>query len=138
MRTKSFTIDDILSVMSDTLVSRRHIGGVYDVLNHMTGESLMTHQLPRASREAEPSLREQFPDLAAIEIPDWSAFSANEVRAAVFAWVDEQIAQHGETREVRALDPDDHTRIDPITELSMLRPDAEVIVVTTTPEGDPR
>lgn len=50
METKSFHIGDVLSAMTGTLVSPRHIGGVYDVLNWMTGESLMTHQLPRASR----------------------------------------------------------------------------------------
>jgi hypothetical protein len=39
------------------------------------------------------------------------------------------VAEHGETREVAPLDPVDHTRIDPLTELAMMRPDAEVITV---------
>jgi len=37
--------------------------GVYDILNYMTGDSLFTHQLPRASDECKPFLLEQFPQL---------------------------------------------------------------------------
>lgn len=58
-----FHISDILSVTTGRLVSYRHIDGVYAILNFMTGDSLFTHQLPRASRECESSLRAQFPNL---------------------------------------------------------------------------
>jgi hypothetical protein len=102
---------------------------MYEILNHLSGESLMTHQLPRVSREAEPILRERYPDLAAIEIPDWSDVPNEGRKDAVFGWLDGVVAEHGETREVAPLDPIDHTSIDPLTELTMMRPDAEVIAV---------
>jgi hypothetical protein len=127
--TRDFHIGDIISAMGGPLVSPRHIAGVYDVLNYMTGDDLFTHQLPRASRECEPHLREQHPDLAAIVFPDWSALTSDNAEATVMAWLAEQVALFGETRPIRPLPAEDHTSIDPITELKMMRPDAEVIVV---------
>ena len=53
----------MLSITTGRLVSTRHIGGVYDILNFMTGDNLFTHQLPRASDECKPYLLEQFPQL---------------------------------------------------------------------------
>lgn len=133
--TREFAIDDILSAMTGTLVSKRHIDGIYDVLNYMTGESLFTHQLPRASREAEGFLREQFPDLAAIEIPDWSDVPKDQIKDVVYGWVDSTIETHGPTRQVRPLAAKDHTSIDPFTELKMMRPDAQIITANVGTEG---
>lgn len=128
--TKPFHIGDVLSAMTGTLVSRDHIGGVYNVLNWMTGESLMTHQLPRASRECEGLLRKTFPDLAAIDLPDWSSVpNEDKERVIVHEWLAAQAAAHGETREVPRLPEQDHTQIDPIAELKMMRPDAPIVAV---------
>ena len=126
---KTFHIGDILTAMTGRLVSPSHVDGLYGILDHMTGESLMTHQLPRGSREVEDILRERFPDLAAIEIPDWSDVPVEQRKDAVLTWLGEMAAEHGETREVAPLDEDDHTHIDPIAELKMMRPDAEIIPV---------
>lgn len=126
MNTRTFHIGDILSAMTGRLVSPDHIDGVYNILNWMSGESLMTHQLPRVCREAEPVLRERFPDLAAIDIPEWDGQATKEI---VYAWLDEQAAIHGETREVAPMDASDHTVIDPLAEIKMIRPDLPVIGV---------
>lgn len=133
--TKQFHIGDIISITDGSLVSPRHIGGVYDILGWMTGESLMTHQLPRASRECEDNLRAQHPDIAAIKAPDFSVVARDKVEAAVMSWLAEQVDIHGSTREVAPLPTEDHTSIDPITELQMMRPDAAIITVTTTEES---
>lgn len=37
------------------------IGGVYEVLNFMTGDNLFTHVLPRAFKQCSPVLEVQFP-----------------------------------------------------------------------------
>jgi hypothetical protein len=129
--TKDFHIGDILSITDGHLVSPRHIDGVYDILGWMTGDQLWTHQLPRASRECEPSLREQHPDLAAVVFPD-----GLEGEQPVMAWLAEQVAMFGATRPVRKLAAVDHTPIDPITEIKMMRPDAEVIVIDLDKEAD--
>lgn len=133
--TKQFHIGDIISITDGSLVSPRHIGGVYDILNWMTGESLMTHQLPRAMRECEGSLRAQHPDIAAIKTPDWSGVAKDQIEAAVRSWLAKQVDIHGSTREVSPLPADDHTSIDPITELKMMRPDMPIIAINTTEES---
>ena len=109
--TKQFHIGDILSITTGRLVSPDHIGGVYNILNWMTGDSLFTHQLPRASDECAPTLREAFPDLAAIEPPEFDG------KESVERWLAETVAQYGEYREVPRVDLADHARIDPLLEL---------------------
>lgn len=130
--TRTFHIGDILSVMTDRLVSPNHVGGVYTLLDWMTDSSSMTHQLPRLARECGPSLRSQFPDLAAVEVPD-----DLEGEQPVMSWLAKQAAQYGETREVARLDPADHTYIDPITEIRMVAPHLTIIGVQYDPDGTP-
>lgn len=122
---RDFDLGDILSITTGRLVSRRHIDGVYDILGYMTGESLFTHQLPRASRECEGPLLAQHPQLAEVVVPDDFGGS----KEAVYAWLDEQAARYGATLPVAPLAADDHTPIDPITELRMMRPDVPIIAV---------
>lgn len=133
MTTKTFHLGDILTITTGCLVSPRHIGGVYDILNFMTGDNLMTHQLPRASEECQGPLLAQHPDLAAIVPPgDFGP----DAKAGVEAWLAEQVAVYGEAREVAPLAAGEHAHIDPFTELHQMAPHAEVIVVEL-PDGDP-
>lgn len=122
--TKEFHIGDIISVITDRLVSPNHIDGVYEILNWMTGDNLYTHQLPRAGRECAPALRAQFPELARVEVPQ-------DVRshATLGAWLNTLERQFGATRAVKPLAPGEHTVIDPITEMNAMRPDVPIIVV---------
>lgn len=60
---KEFSLGDVLSITTGRLLSERHIDGVYDILNWMTGDDLFTHQLPRAGKSCEPWLIEQYPQL---------------------------------------------------------------------------
>jgi hypothetical protein len=137
MTTKTFHLGDILSITTSRLVSPRHIDGVYDILNWMTGDNLFTHQLPRASEECEGPLLAQHPDLANVVVPDSFGETADEAKAAVDRWLAEQVAVYGETREVAPLAADDHTVIDPLTEMqSMIRPDAEIIAVVAPDEPE--
>lgn len=61
---KPFHIGDILSITTGRLVSPRGIGGVYEILNHMTGDNLFTHQLGRAAEACKPALLADHPFLA--------------------------------------------------------------------------
>jgi hypothetical protein len=122
--TRDFHLGDILSVTTGLLVSSRHIDGVYDILNWMTGDGLFTHQLPRAGEECKGPLLAQHPDLAGVQVPD--AFTGKE---HVLAWLAEQVERYGETRPVTPLAEADHTRINPLDELRMIRPDMPVIAV---------
>lgn len=122
--TRTFHLGDILSVTTERLVSPRHMGGIYGVLNWMTGDNLATHQLPRACDECQESLLAQHPDLRDIEVPE--EFGG---KGGVDRWLAEQVARFGETREVAPLADGDRTHIDPLAELQMMRPDAEHVVI---------
>ncbi|MFJ4653897.1 hypothetical protein ACIP5Y_21750 [Nocardia sp. NPDC088792] len=120
--TKSFHIGDILSVLSGRLVSPRHMDGLYDLLGWMTGDKPMTNQLPRFADECADSLRRQFPDLAALDVP-----AGLNSEAAVLFWLGEQEPKYGVRRNVEPLPPSDHTSIDPIAEVKMKRPGIKIV-----------
>ena len=131
MTTKTFHLGDILSVTTERLVSPRHIDGVYDILNWMTGDSLFTHQIPRANDECRPHLLAQHPDLADIDIPEFRG------AAHVEQWLAQQVSRFGEYREVAPLADGDHTHINPLDELAMNYPNVKVLGVVV-PDGDDR
>jgi hypothetical protein len=129
--TRTFALGDILTITTECMLSRDGIGAVYEILNWMTRDNLFTHQLPRAAQECAPHLLKQHPDLAAVTVPEFG-----DDEQAVWAWLDEQIRRFGETRPVAPLHPDDHTRIDPLTELRMIAPHVPVIGVEIPPTHD--
>jgi hypothetical protein len=140
---KLFHISDVLSVTTGRLVSTRHMDGVYDVLDFLTGDSLFTHQLPRASREYEPWLRTQFPQL----MHDSPGMAEREARLAedignanhnkqeieriCNAWWEEIRQAHGlpEMLPLYEMGADMHTHIDPIEEAEAMVGKQNVIVV---------
>lgn len=126
-----FALGDVLSITTERLVSRDHIAGVYRILNYMTGESLMTHQLPRVAGECKPVLLAQHPQLAAIVVPD--ELSTAE---AVYAWLDEQEKVYGATLPVSPLNPEDHTSIDPLAELGLMGGPPEKVITVAPPLGE--
>src|SRR5688500_3274407 len=77
-----FPLGEVLSITTGRLVGREAIGGVYRILDYMTGESLFTHQLPRAAEECRPALLAQHPQLKDVEVPD--DFDGFE---AVYEWL---------------------------------------------------
>lgn len=130
--TRTFDLGDVLSVTTGCLVSPRGIEAMYDLLGFMTAGPLWTHQLPRACEECAPDLLRQHPDLADVEVPDQF-----DGETHVWTWLAEQVLRFGEQREIAPLAAQDHTRIDPVAELRMMRPVAEVIVVEVPPDGAP-
>ena len=68
--TKDFHLGDVLTITTGRLLSTRHMEGVYDILNWMSDDELMTHQLPRVSQEAKPFLLSAHPALASVEVPE--------------------------------------------------------------------
>lgn len=121
--TKTFTLGQVLTITHGRMLCP--VGDIYNILNWMTGESLMTHQLPRASRESEDFLRQQFPELDTIDVE--SATITNEAEGR--ALLESLAPQYGTHRDVLPLAAEDHTVIDPLEELRMMRPEAEIITV---------
>jgi len=108
---RDFDLGDVLSVTTGRLVSPRHIDGVYDILGFLTGERLMTHQLPRACDECKPEVLRQHPDLADLDVPE-----GLDSEEKVLAWLDNAKLDYGFTRELTPLLG--HVGQDPIEELA--------------------
>lgn len=119
---RDFHITDILTITTGNLVSNRHMDGVYDLLNFMTGGSIYTHQIPRVMRECEPALKRQHPHLTDA---DTSGITPENLAARTEEW----IAAYGETLPVAPLAPGQHEEIDPISELAeKVHPDRIMVV----------
>lgn len=122
--TKDFHVGDVLSAATGRLVSPRGIGGVYDVLNWMAGESVYTHQLPRISRESAPVILAAHPGLQAA-FDEVEQVNRDNWREWLATWV----ARYGEMIAVPRMTIAEHERIDPISELAeLVHPDKIVVV----------
>lgn len=139
---RPFHISDVLSVTTGRLVSSRHMEGIYGILNFLTGDTLYTHQLPRAMRECEPWLRTQFPDLfpenpvTAAAIDGLEALmgdddTASQRAAKMATWVDVLRMAHRlpEMLPVYELSEGMHTHIDPIQEAEAMVGEDRVVVI---------
>jgi len=124
MNNKIFDLGSVLSITTGRLLT--DIGNVYEILNYMTGDNLFTHQLPRASRECEPVLLRQHPELANI---DASGVDTNNWRE----FLAEQVAKFGNEVEVIPVGLFEHKHIDPIEELESMVDPSKIIII---PVGD--
>lgn len=131
---KQFHIGDIISITSGIMVSPRKIEGVYDILGWMTGEQLFTHQLIRASGQCEPVLKELYPAIAAIKMPNFDHLPENDRRNAWITWLGQQVDLFGETLPVPKLTV--HTPVDPIQELVDMTSEQQKIIVVVADSKD--
>lgn len=143
MTTKTFPLGTVLTVTTGLLLSPDGIGGVYQILNHMTRDNLYTHQLPRVSRECEPHLLKQFPVLASPEMQFAVAelkellgtpSGHSEPSAVCVGWLSKLTSgRYGievpEQFEVEQLAPGEHYEIDPISELAEKVHPSKILVV---------
>jgi len=124
MTSRTFHLGDLLSITHDYLVSPRHIDGVYDIINFVTGESHMTHQLPRACGVVKPWLLKQHPWLADVTIPD-NLRSEDDV----LSYLVKATAQWGANHEVEAMPLGMYVGREPIAELQEMAPNTPIIQV---------
>lgn len=124
---KEFHIGDVLTITTGIMVSPEGIGGVYKILDWMTGDQLFTHQLPRASKLCEPILKGLYPDIADVKIPDTSDVPESLIPEFWMDWLSKQGKIHGEKILVPKLLT--YTPIDPLEELIAMRPNAEIHLV---------
>jgi hypothetical protein len=120
---RSFHIGDVYTVATGKLVAPRHMEAVYDLCGYMTASEPMTHQLPRLSRECEPSLRAQFPELTDEAMPPISSWEDAD------AWLQTLYPKYGDMVAVAPLAAVDHTDIDPIAEINLMRPGLPIIAI---------
>lgn len=111
---KQFHISDVLTVTTGKLVSTRNMKGVYEILNFMTGDNLLTHQLPRAIEECKPFLLSQFPQIVEVTGDEVTGDNWKE-------WLEQQIDKFGMCFDVEPIPSGKHKHIDPIDELIQMR-----------------
>jgi len=128
----TFHLGDILSITTGYLVSPDHMDGVHRLLDFMTGESLFTHQLPRASDACKPALLAQFPELSTVEVPD--AFTGRE---HVEEWLAQQVARLGGEvyLRVQPLAGGTFEHKNALVELAEMAPGTPVLVVAVGDES---
>ena len=126
MTARQFHLGDIISAAFGVLVSLRHIDGVYDTLNFLTGDNLFTHQLPRAGRAVQPYVLEQHPQLVPLLTSTKRVTTKNWRK-----WLKQQIALYGEFLPLEPLPPGAWTHVDALQELETMVPKDRIIVVKT-------
>lgn len=119
--TKAFPTAVVLSTITGRLLC--DIGGIYEFLSWMTGESVFTHQIPRIGREAEPvilaahpHLREAVDEAKQVSPENWQN------------WRDRWLLRYGPEIAVPKMTAAEHEAIDPITELQAMAPNAKVAI----------
>ena len=121
---RKFPLATVLTITTGKLLC--DVGEVYEILNYMTSDDLMTHQLPRAGRECAGPLLDQHPELANVVVPD-SVNSWETVKAFLAT------LKFDAELSVEPLDGEDHTYIDPLMELAQMT-DKPIIVITPEKE----
>lgn len=76
----AFSLAQVLSITTGRLCC--DMGGVYEILNHVTGDNIFTHVFMRAIRFAAPLILEQFPELEAAGKESSLQRLADEIEAA--------------------------------------------------------
>ncbi|WP_328313061.1 hypothetical protein OG432_24280 [Streptomyces sp. NBC_00442] len=88
---------DVLTITTDRMLSHRHMDGLYDLLRHMTGQDVYTHQLSAVADACIPALTAQHPFLSTLQPP------ADIGREDLYAWLVEAERVHGDKLEVAPL-----------------------------------
>lgn len=100
---REFSLGAILSLYTGILCAPSGMDGLYRLSSFMTGDSVMTHQLPRIMDEARPYLEEQMPWLREI---DADRLLGKESPAEV----ERLVAKYGKWHTVRPMHPEDHAQ----------------------------
>lgn len=123
-RAPTFHLGDLLSISTGRLLAPTGIAGVCAILNHLTDDDLMTHQLPIACEAMQPELADQHPWLGQVEVPEGLD------HVTVPAWLVEAVAKWGERHEVRPA-PRAWGQHDPIRDFHNQWPDTPVVAVVS-------
>jgi len=132
METRVFDTLAVVSAATGVFVCDT-IDQFYDVLGFVLGEpGLMTHQMPGASRAAEPHLVKQFPWLSELDPPAVSRANGDGDAqiAALKAWCVDLIAERGEHLTVAAVEDPQWVRGNALQDLADIAGNRPVIGVT--------
>lgn len=118
---KTFELGDVLSVTTGRLVSRKHMGGIYEIMGFLTGDEYITTLGLLAMKDTcTEALLAQHPQLHNVVTPD--EFTDED---HIWSWLAEQERLFGETLEVEPIDGGVLVPSD-LTMMRHLRPDMDV------------
>ena len=119
-----FTTGEIISAGLGKLAC--DMDGVYRIMNFLTGDSLYTHQLPRAFHACEGWVKQQHPWLLQLDESKCS-------RETWHQWLDDAERRFGKEHELLPLPQGQWQSCDPISELIQLTEDKSKVIVVQTP-----
>lgn len=109
-----FVLGDVLSVITGKLLSPSGMDGIYAILNYMTGETLFTHQLPRAMEACAPVLKSAFPALAEVNPQIKSKSELDE-------YLEKAIQIYGNSFLVPRLNKNEYEPMNPVEEMVVMK-----------------
>lgn len=140
--TKSFPLRVVLTVTTGRLLTEpkgpddNGISALYEILNWITGDSLFTHQLPRAEESARPWLLKCFPELAPASgcldnLDGWLKADRTGGQEGIKMWLTELRMMFPELKENYQIEPmpEGWTTIDPMIELESMVSKEKIIKV---------
>ena len=101
IETRNFPTESVLSITTGKLLC--DMAGVYDILNWMTGQSLTTIALGRASDDAKPALATALPWTRDVQPPNFLAHPEAERAERIREWVEQVNTEHGRSHPVPRL-----------------------------------
>jgi len=119
---KEFPLRTILTVTTGRLLTApkgprdNGIGGLYEILEHITGEAPYTHSLGRFAAEAKPQLLAEFPELANADTERLDCLMA--YAGGIARWLAMCVSDYGMKESYSIIGASvEHTKKNPITEL---------------------
>lgn len=128
--TKEFPTLDVVTVATGALVSDRHIAAVYEVCNWMLDDSLMTHQLPNASRTLEPYILREHPWILMWDLPKGDTPALKAMCAQI-------VDEHGDTVTLTRPDEVEWVTGNAMPDLQQIAGARRIIQVDLDGDGQP-
>ena len=139
-----YPVDVVLSLSTGRLVTREESDGsngfqhVHELITHMLGYDVWTHQLPRVAPQCEEEIRKQFPELSMVNtgpldlLVERHQGNQEKIRESINQWVAREIDRCGlqADYEVAPIANPPEPR-NPLAELSEMVPPEKIIPVIT-------
>lgn len=117
-----FPLGVVLSLATGKMLSRNGFGAIHEAIEYMAGGPVFTHQIPRVLDEIEPVLLARYPVLATV--------NADGIHGAdLGGWLDRHEELLGAEMALPVMTPDQHQRIEPLSELVEKVHPSKIIVV---------
>lgn len=121
-REREWELGDVLSITTGVLLSERRMAGVHEILDWLTGDTLMTHQLPRAMDAVASWILQQHPWLAPVKPPSVTGDVTQEAREMrIRVWLELIEQRLGGTVRLRPMPVGAWEPRNPIVELLEMR-----------------